>query len=54
MNDLPRQQEKLDHLLQDLEIEADELSIIRKKSSIQLEEVDYGTIGATPYGKSFF
>ncbi len=32
------EQEKLAQLLQDLEIEAEELSIIRQKSSIQLED----------------
>ena len=37
-----------------LQIEAGELSIIRKEVAVQLEAVDHGTIAATPYGKSIF
>ena len=54
MNDLPRHKKNWIIFNKIFEIEAGELSIIRKKVGRPIRTVDYGTIAATPYGKSVF
>ncbi|MEK5070442.1 DNA repair protein RecN [Sporosarcina sp. FSL K6-1508] len=51
---LSAEQEKLDQILKDLEIEAGELSIIRQKSSIQLEKAIMEQLQQLHMGKASF